>query len=149
MSDSRDDFIIAIRYALLKKSAKQKFSLFFLISLSILVITLDKFSVPLILTTRAVLNDVVYKVTFVASGPGKIINYLGERSQKHFNIVNKNKILEKKIEILNRDRYDNLFLKTENKNLKKTLSLSGNTNDERKSLFKITSNQQGKKTGYS
>jgi len=130
MSDSRDDFIIAIRYALLKKSAKQKFSLFFLISLSILVITLDKFSVPLILTTRAVLNDVVYKVTFVASGPGKIINYLGERSQKHFNIVNKNKILEKKIEILNRDRYDNLFLKTENKNLKKTLSLSGNTNDE-------------------
>jgi hypothetical protein len=44
MSDHRDDFIIALRYALLKKGAKQKFSLFFLISLSILTITLDKIS---------------------------------------------------------------------------------------------------------
>ena len=48
MADNRDDFIIAIRYALLKKGAKQKFSLFFLISFSVLIITLDKISVPFI-----------------------------------------------------------------------------------------------------
>ena len=41
MSDNRDDFIIAVRYALLKKGAKQKFSLFFLIMLSISIIVLD------------------------------------------------------------------------------------------------------------
>ena len=66
MADNRDDFIIAIRYALLKKGAKQKFSLFFLIALSITIITLDKISVPLVTTTRAVLNDFVYHVSFVA-----------------------------------------------------------------------------------
>ena len=44
MSDSRDDFIIALRYSLLKKGTKQKFSLFFLIILSIFIIVLDKFS---------------------------------------------------------------------------------------------------------
>ena len=69
MADSRDDFVIAIRYALLKKGAKQKFSLFFLISLSILTITLDKLSTPFILSTRAVLNDVVYKVSVFSSMP--------------------------------------------------------------------------------
>jgi hypothetical protein len=74
----REDLLIAIRYALLKKGAKQKFSLFFLISLSILVITLDRFSLPFILSTRAVLNDLVYKVTVVVSAPGKFLNHLGK-----------------------------------------------------------------------
>ena len=37
MASNRDDFGIAIRYALLQKGAKQKFSLFFLICLSILI----------------------------------------------------------------------------------------------------------------
>ena len=62
MADHRDDFIIAIRYALLKKGAKQKFSLFFLILLSIAIITLDKISLPLMTPARAVLNDIVYHV---------------------------------------------------------------------------------------
>ena len=34
MSEHRDDFIIAIRSALLKRGARQRYSLFFLISLS-------------------------------------------------------------------------------------------------------------------
>jgi rod shape-determining protein MreC len=76
MADSRDDFIIAIRYALLKKGTKQKFSLFFLISLSILIITLDKLSLPIVSSTRAVINDLVYEVAFIAATPGKFLSYL-------------------------------------------------------------------------
>ena len=124
MPDSRDDFIIAIRYALLKKGAKQKFSLFFLISLSIAVVTLDKLSVPFVHTTRAVLNDFVYKVSVVASSPGKFASYVNQKKKKHFNVVKKNKILKEEIEILNSKRYNALFLKTENEYLKKNLSLS-------------------------
>jgi len=130
MADSRDDFIIALRYALLKKGNKQKFSLFFLITLSILVISLDRMSLPFILSTRAVLNDFVYQVTVVASTPGKFINYLGEIKKNHFNVVNKNKILKKKIETLQSEGHDNFFLKTENKILKEALSLGGITNTE-------------------
>ena len=124
MLDSRDDFIIAIRYALLKKGAKQKFSLFFLISISIAVVTLDKLSVPFVQKTRAVLNDFVYKVSVVASSPGKFANYVNQEKKKHFNVVKKNKILKEEIEILNSKRYNALFLKTENEYLKKNLSLS-------------------------
>jgi len=125
MADSRDDFIIALRYSLLKKGNKQKFSLFFLISLSILVIFLDRMSLPFILSTRAVLNDFVYQVTVVASTPGKFINYLGEIKKNHFNVVNKNKILKESIETLKIEGYDNFFLKTENKILKEALSIGG------------------------
>ena len=113
MADSRDDFIISIRYALLKKGAKQKFSLFFLISLSILIITLDILSSPFIKSTRAILNDLVYEVAIVTSSPGKFISYLGTKGTNHYNIVNKNKILKKEVEALKSERYDSLFLKTE------------------------------------
>ena len=126
MADNRDDFIIAIRYALLKKGAKQKFSLFFLIALSITIITLDKISVPLVTTTRAVLNDFVYHVSFVASTPGKFAIYLIKKKDTHLNVVNQNKILKKKIEKLENERYDNIFLKTENYSLKQALELDVN-----------------------
>ena len=128
MADHRDDIIIALRYALLKKGAKQKFSLFFLISFSILIITLDKASLPLTTTARAILNDFVYQTSYVASTPGKFLNYLNQKKIKHFNLINKNKILKEKIEILKNDSYDSLFLKTENTNLKQALKL-GNARD--------------------
>ena len=76
MPDSRDDFIIAIRYALLKKGAKQKFSLFFLIILSIAIIVLDRSPLSIMSSTRTVLNDLVYHVTIVSSSPEKFVKYL-------------------------------------------------------------------------
>ena len=124
MAYSRDDFIIAIRYALLKKGTKQKFSLFFLISLSILIITLDKLSLPIVSSTRAVINDLVYEVAYIAATPGKFLSYLNKKKKDHFNTVNKNKILIEEIESLKSDRYDNLYLKTENYSLRKVLDLS-------------------------
>jgi len=123
MADTRDDFIISIRYALLKKGAKQKFSLFFLIILSISILTLDKLSLPFVNTARSVLNDFVYQVSYISSGPGKFIVYLNNQKKNHFNIVNKNKILKEEIEMLKNRRYDFLFLRTENKYLKEILEL--------------------------
>lgn len=130
MADSRDDFIIAIRYALLKKGAKQKFSVFFLISLSILIVALDKQTYPFLLTTRAVLNDFVYKVAYVASTPGKFVGYLNHLKQSHFYIVDENKNLKKEIQILKSDRYNSIFLQNENKILKKNLNVGNITTNE-------------------
>jgi len=124
MADHRDDFIIALRYALLKKGAKQKFSLFFLISFSVLILVLDNLSVPFIKSTRAVLNDFVYRAAVVVSTPGKFFSYLNLEKNKHFNIVNKNKILKKEIRLLKINRHNSLFLKTENENLKKVLNIA-------------------------
>ena len=130
MADNRDDFVIAIRYALLKKGTKQKFSLFFLIILSIFTITLDKLSVPVVLSARAVLNDLVYEVAFIASTPGKSLIYLGQTSKKHFNTVNKNKILEEEVDRLKNHSYKSLFLQTENKYLKQALNISNVRNNK-------------------
>ena len=44
MQPSRDDFVIAIRSAFLKKENKQKFSLIALILLTITILTLGKFN---------------------------------------------------------------------------------------------------------
>ena len=136
MADSRDDFIISIRYALLKKSAKQKFSLFFLIIFSISIIALDKLSLPFVTSTRAVLNDFVYQVTFIASTPGKFVSYLSQKKTTHFNIVNRNEILKEEIETLKNNRHNALFLKTENATLKKALNLGSPNNWKEKPTIK-------------
>ena len=130
MAANRDDVIIAIRYALLKKGAKQKFSLIFLISFSIGIIFLDRLSLPLILSTRAVINDFVYQVSTAASTPGKFISYLGKIKEYHFKVVDKNKILEEEIKILKRESYESVFLKNENEFLKKALDLSSTSASE-------------------
>ena len=123
MSDSRDDFIIAVRYALLKKGAKQKFSLFFLILFSIGIILLDKFSIPPVKFVKTAINDVVYRVTVVAATPGKVILYLGSKTKNHLGIYNKNLALKEEIRILKKKQLDINFLKTENNNLKSALGL--------------------------
>ena len=124
MADNRDDFIIAIRYALLKKGAKQKFSLFFLILLSASIITLDKFSLPFMTPIRATLNDIVYRVTVVSSQPSKLIGYLMKNTTKHYNVINQNKILTEEIEYLKKQKFNNAYLSSENDILKKALNLS-------------------------
>ena len=123
MSEIRDDFIIALRYSLLKKGAQQHFSLFFLISLSILIIVLDKNSNAPLNFTRAVINDLVYKVSYVAATPGKAIMYLGSKAKTHANTYNENRSLQSEISILRKNEFDVSFLKTENANLKIALGL--------------------------
>ena len=124
MADSRDDFIISIRYALLKKGAKEKFSLFFLISFSIIIITLDKFSIPPVQIARSVAKDIVYQIALVVSTPGKLLAHANKKRIKHFNIVNQNEILKTEIEILKNNSYVGLFLKTENEYLKQALDVN-------------------------
>ena len=124
MSDSRDDFIIAIRYALLKKGTKQKFSLFFLIILSITIIALDKSSFKVTSISRAILNDFVYQVAVITSVPGKIFNNFIQSSKQHFVVYKENEILKSEIKNLKTKEYETIFLKTENLNLKYALSLN-------------------------
>ena len=123
MSESRDDFVIALRYSLLKKGTKQKFSLFFLIIFSILIIVLDKLSIPPVNFARAAVNDLVYRVTTIAAIPGKLIFYLGGKTKEHFNVYKENKILRKKIDRLEALNFEDLYLETENENLKLALGL--------------------------
>ena len=57
MSTSRDDFGIAIRSALLQRGAKQKFSLFVLILVSIAIFSLDSLNLKATQIFRSLIND--------------------------------------------------------------------------------------------
>ena len=65
----RDDFIIAIRSAFLKKGTRQKFSLFTLLIISILVLSLEYFKTGPISTFRSITKDIIFKGSFFISGP--------------------------------------------------------------------------------
>jgi len=130
MADHRDDFIIAIRYALLKKGAKQKFSLFFLIILSISIITLDKIRPPFMTPVKAILNDFVYHVSVASAQPVKLRNNIIQKITKHYDVMGENIYLKQEMEYLKKQKFNNAFLSSENEILKQALDLSINKNFE-------------------
>ncbi len=73
MASSRDDFIIAIRSAFLKKSTQQKFSLLTLVIVSIFVILLSSFDFRFIRYFKMGINEFVYRSSFVVSIPENFI----------------------------------------------------------------------------
>ena len=136
MSDHRDDFIIAIRYALLKKGAKQKFSSFFLILLCISTIALDRTSLNFMGSIRSVLNDFIYKVAVLSSQPAKLIKHSIQTTNNHFNVYDKNKNLNNEIELLKQEKYNNAYLSSENDILKTALLFS--EEKKKKNIFSET-----------
>ena len=73
MASSRDDFIIAIRSAFLKKSTQQKFSLLTLISISIFVIVLSSLDFRIVRYIKIGINELVYRSSFIVSIPENFI----------------------------------------------------------------------------
>ena len=61
MASGRDDFIIAIRSAFLKKSTQQKFSLLTLVFISIFIIVLSSLDLKAVRYLKTTINEVVYR----------------------------------------------------------------------------------------
>ena len=76
MASSRDDFIIAIRSAFLKKSTQQKFSLLTLIFISIFTIILSSFDLKFVRFLKVGINEVVYRSSFIVSIPENFLKTL-------------------------------------------------------------------------
>tara|TARA_B100001778_G_scaffold212839_1_gene176296 strand:+ start:179 stop:1051 length:873 start_codon:yes stop_codon:yes gene_type:complete len=127
MATSRDDFGIAIRSALLQSGAKQKFSLFGLIIASLLVFALDNLELKPIKALRSVINDGVYRLSAISSSPISFASASKSFLSNHFNIYKENEELKKKIELLEKDRFDTLYLQTENNQLQEVLELDKTT----------------------
>ena len=69
MATSRDDFVIAIRSAFIKKGNKQRFSLIGLIFFSIALLISSKINLPVSNYLKITLNEVVYRSSFIISIP--------------------------------------------------------------------------------
>ena len=73
MASSRDDFIIAIRSAFLKKSTQQKFSLLTLVFISIFIILLSSLDFRVIRYLKIGINELVYRSSFIVSIPENLL----------------------------------------------------------------------------
>ena len=84
MATSRDDFVIAIRSAFLKKANKQRFSLIGLIFFSIGLILFSKINLPFTNYLNIGLNEIVYRSSFIISFPEKKIIHLKDIIKAHY-----------------------------------------------------------------
>ena len=118
METSRDDFVIAIRSAFLKKGAQQRFSLLGLIFFSIVFLILGNLNFKVISYVKVALNEIVYRSSFIVSGPENFIkdNYLVV--QNHLHLYKENEKNKSELERLKSRKLFNQFIISENKRLK-------------------------------
>ena len=121
MSVSRDDFGIAFRSALLQRGASQKFSILSLIILAIIIFFLDVYGFQAVKTTRSFINDLVYRITYLASTPTRIFPGINQGIASHFNLKKENEELRQVIERYKAQELNLEYISNENKNLKKVL----------------------------
>ena len=122
MATNRDDFIIAIRSAFLKKGNKQRFSLIGLIFFSLGLLILSKINLPVTNYLKITLNEIVYRASFIISVPEKKILNFSNKIQDHYNVYNDYLLVKEKVKILQSKIYKDKFLEEENKRLKKTIN---------------------------
>jgi len=118
MATSRDDFVIAIRSAFLKKGTQQRFSLLGLIFFSIIFLILGSLNFKAINYLKIGINEIVYRSTFIVSGPENFIkdNYFA--AQNHFNLYRENEKNKSELVDLRAKDLLNNFIILENQRLK-------------------------------
>ena len=121
MATSRDDFVIAIRSAFIKKGNKQRFSLIGLIFFSLGLLILSKINFPINNYIKITLNEIVYRSSFIVSVPEKKIQNFSDTVKDHYNVYNNYLLVKEKLNKLQSEKYDVQFLKEENKRLKKNI----------------------------
>jgi len=121
MQPSRDDFVIAIRSAFLKKGTKQRFSLIALLFFSITLIVLGKYNFVGINYLKAIINEVVYRSSYIVSIPEKYAALSYNTVRNHFMLYEDYNIVKEKLKKIESQKHNIDFLIAENQKLKKTL----------------------------
>lgn len=121
MSVSRDDFVIAIRSAFLKKETKQKFSLLSLIFLSIFILILSNYDFRIIKLIKSGINEVIFRGSYVISTPEKILNYTKKEFEYHLAVHSKVLEYEKQLKEYKSQDLSYAILNFENQKLREQL----------------------------
>ncbi len=129
MATGRDDFVIAIRSAFLKKKDKQKFSLLTLIILSIFVIVLSNFNFKAIQFVKLGINEVIYRSSYIASIPENKFKEITSKFKSHLDLYESHQKDLIKIENSDQLKLQNEFLTAENKKLRELLDESVNSKE--------------------
>jgi len=119
METSRDDFVIAIRSAFLKKGTQQRFSLLGLIFFSIIFLILGQINFKPINYIKIAIKEIAYRSTFIVSGPEKIIGIGFNKITDHINHYSNYKNMEEKLDKLEALDLSNQIITLENIKYKK------------------------------
>jgi len=118
MASSRDDFIIAIRSAFLKKSTKQKFSLLTLAFLSIFIIVLSNLNLKPVILLKSAIKEVVYRSSFIVSIPENLIISSYFNVSEYTTYFKKFQNTKEELEKLKSENISSEIIKSENEELK-------------------------------
>ncbi len=121
MVTSRDDFVIAIRSAFIKKGIKQRFSLIALIVFCIILIFFSSINFTPINYIKSGLNEIIYRISFVVSLPEKQLNKSLIVIKKHLDVYDKFEVLNNQILELKGQKYNVEYLISENNKLRKLI----------------------------
>ena len=127
METSREDVSIAIRSAFLKKGAQQKFSLFGLLIVCIILISLENINAKPLNYVRSIIKDTIYRGSVIVSAPFKGFSFVTKSIQDHFNLYsNYNKLLVEHDELKDQISQSD-FLILENTQLRKLINEEAET----------------------
>ena len=118
METSRDDFVIAIRSAFLKKGTQQRFSLLGLIFFSLIFLILGNLNFKAINYLKVGINEIVYRSSFIVSGPENFIKDNYFIITDHLNLYKENEKNKSELTSLREKDLLNEFIISENKRLK-------------------------------
>ena len=123
MATNREDFVIAIRWAFIKKGNKQRVSLIGLIFFSIALIILGKINLPAINYLKISLNEIVYRSSFIVSIPEKKIQESIKIIIDHYLVYEDYTATKKKLKNLQLQskKYEIEFIIQENLRLRKMI----------------------------
>ena len=130
MEASRDDFVIAVRSAFLKKGNKQRFSLIGLIFFSILFLILGRLNFSIINYTKITIKEIVYRSSFIISGPENLIKDIYYNIESHFELYDEQASNKKDLLNLKAQKLTNEFILSENIRLKKIIDTYVITSEE-------------------
>ena len=118
METSRDDFVIAIRSAFLKKGTQQRFSLLSLIFFSVVFLILGSFNFKIINYVKIGITEIVYRSSFIVSAPEKLVKDSYFTIQNHKKLYKENEKNKSELESLKAKDLLNEFIILENQRLK-------------------------------
>ena len=121
MDTSRDDVSIAIRSAFLSKGAKQKFSLFALVLLSIIFIFVETIDAKPLNYLRAFIKDTIYRGSTIVSMPSRFFGSIGHNIGEHINLYKNYNSLKIQNEKLKGNISETDYLKLENTQLRQLI----------------------------
>ena len=118
MEPSRDDFVIALRSAFLKKGTQQRFSLLSLIFFSITLLILGSFNFKAVDYIKVAIKEIVYRSSFIVSVPESLLKEGYIIIQNHNKLYEENEKNKSELTTLKAKDLLNEFIILENQRLK-------------------------------